>query len=273
MINPPDKAISYGFVLQAREIGIALQNGLSEEELRSTLLSQIHHVTVYEINRYKLQDAAKTKTILEYPFLNEQGAIDNSLRAELSFAIGELSNNVKEFFSLAANKYRNPVAEKRLTRYLEAIKDYQPMVYRVQSHISDREVDVIELENDIGTLYRNNRPIVHQGAGEIQLLCSANKDKSPLELARAFFYDYSRAYKNLKASLVSRDKNIAAAEYLIHNKFLVEFSSAIDAMLTPKMKQVFAKRFDRYFDNYAKTYVSGLAEENITDLLQTRYSA
>ncbi len=102
LINPPNKAISYGFVLQPREIGIALQYGLSKAELRSTLLNEIHHVTVYEINLNKLNDQAKTKTILEYPFLNEQGEIDNSLRAELSFAIDQLNSHVKDFISLEA---------------------------------------------------------------------------------------------------------------------------------------------------------------------------
>ncbi len=53
--------------------------------------------------------------------------------------------------------------------------------------MSDREIDVIELEGEKGTLYRNNRPIVYKGQGEIKLLCSANKDHSRLELERAFF--------------------------------------------------------------------------------------
>lgn len=57
--------ITNGFVLQPREIGIMMQQGLTKEELRSTLLNEIHHVTVYDINQYKMQGKAKTENIDE----------------------------------------------------------------------------------------------------------------------------------------------------------------------------------------------------------------
>ncbi len=43
-------------------------------------------------------------------------------------------------------------------------------------------------------------------------------------------------------------------------------------MLTPRMKQIFAKRFVNYFDNYAQTHLADLTEENLADLITAHYS-
>jgi hypothetical protein len=248
--------ITNGFVLQPREIGIVMHHGLTKEELRSTLLNEIHHVTVYDINRYKMQGKAKTENTLEYPFLNEQGDIDNSLRTELSNAIEDLNKKVGNFI-LLYNKPRNTAEEKRFSKLLEVVEGYQPKVYRVSSHVSDREIDVVELEGESGgVLYRNNRPVVYEEEGNIQLLCSANKDNSRVELTRSFFYDYTRSYMKLKTLYENRYKDAGADEYVRHSKFLAEASSDIDEFFTPKMKQVFAKRFETYFENYAESYLA-----------------
>lgn len=272
LIDLPNKALSYSFVLEPRKMTIALHKGLCKAELRWTLLKEIHHLMIYEINQFKSKDQAQSNRILEFPFMNDQGEIDHLFRAELSFAIDELNENIKDFIALEANKHRNPKSEKKFSGYLDAVADYQPRVYRVSSHVSDKEIDTIELEAEKGTLYRNNRPIVYETGGDIQLLCSANKDHSRLELARAFIYDYISSFVNLKNSYKSRYKNKEVGEQVVQNKRLVDASSAIDAMLTPAMKQVFAKRFTRYFEQYTDSYLSYRAQENLPHLLNAKLS-
>jgi hypothetical protein len=255
-INHSKGVITRGFVFKPKEVGIVMHPGLIKEELRSTLLNEIHHLTILEINQHKVKGKSKVKNILEQPFLNEQGEMDNSLRKELSNSIDELNRNVKNFISLFANKHRNTIEEKKFSIYLEAVKSYRPKVYRVSSDISDSEIDVVKLADEGATLYRNKRPVVYEEDGKIQLLCSANKNNSPLELAEAFFYDYTRSYMKLKKLYESRYKSNGAGKYAMHSAFLSEVSSDIDELLTPKMKQVFAKRFKNYFDNYARSYLA-----------------
>ncbi|WP_342219626.1 hypothetical protein [Rickettsiella endosymbiont of Miltochrista miniata] len=51
-------------------------------------------------------------------------------------------------------------------------------------------------------------------------------------------------------------KSEGVSENQRHSSFLHEISSEIDERLTLKMKQVFAKRFKNYFDNYARSYLT-----------------
>lgn len=268
----PKDGIINAFVSIPRQINIVLQEKLIKEELRSSLLNEIHHVTVADINLYRVHDESTKKFLIQkgfimYPFLDAKGKMDEVLKSELSLAVDEFFHEIEKFKALFINNQRNSLQEKEFNEYLQTIKNYHPKIYRLHSPINTEanhmEVNFSQFENNSpllkmdSILYRHHRPTIkHLKTGKIEVLLSANRDDSLLERARAFLFDITHSHNKINSLYKDRDKSKGTDDKQLHSNFLREISSEIDERLIISMKNKFAKRFKNYFNGYAEPYLA-----------------
>ncbi|MEN9447693.1 MAG: hypothetical protein RJA25_983 [Bacteroidota bacterium] len=267
----PKDAIIGGFVSVPRQINVVMQKKLTTEELRSILLNEIHHITVAEINLYRVNNKLVKSLLVEkgfimYPFLNEQGKMDEELKLELSKSVDEFFRYVENFKKLFSKNQRNPSEEREFNKYLQTIKNYHPKIYRLLSPDSKADFVIMDfspmeknspLKKMKSILYSHHRTAIkHAKSGKIELLLSANRDDSLLERARAFLYDMTHSYNKINTLYRDTMKRAGVGDKQIDSNFLQEISSEIDERLTIPMKQLFAKRFKDYFNHYARSYLA-----------------
>jgi hypothetical protein len=134
----PKDAIIGGFVSVPRQINVVLQENLTIEETHSILLNEIHHVTVAEINQHRVSNEIVKAFLVEkgfimYPFLNEQGKMDEKLKSELSTAVDEFFKYLERFKALFNQSQRNASEEQEFSKCLKSIEGYHPKIYRMIS--------------------------------------------------------------------------------------------------------------------------------------------
>ncbi|WP_342219625.1 hypothetical protein [Rickettsiella endosymbiont of Miltochrista miniata] len=145
----PKGGIIGGFVSAPRQIDIVLQKKLATEELRSILLNELHHVTVADINLYRISNELVKAFLIEkgfimYPFLTEQGKMDEKLKSELSIAVDEFFKHVEHIKELFNKKQRNASEEREFSTFLKTIEVYHPKIYRLIS--PDGTVDFMKMD-------------------------------------------------------------------------------------------------------------------------------
>lgn len=255
------------------EINIVMNHYFDKQKLRSTLLNEIHHLTVTEINRYKIGEMDVDFEVLSCPFMAEDGSVDEKRKRELGKAIAKIGAKVRklDFLLKKLKKQKLSTAEEQtLADYLAAMDDYHPAIHKLTLN-TDRvkfmdsyghpvkpkinmPISGITLSDDGHKAYGK---VVYINANEALAYYSVNRDKSDLELAKAFIYDFNQKYKAINTYYVPKYKKGSSKEDLLtpDDNLLVEIASNMDELLTPNMKQAFAPSFTAYFDRYAESYL------------------
>lgn len=254
-----------GFVEEMGQIFIVMNEYLDEQDLRGTLLNEIHHLTVMEINKHKLGnnwDDFSSGKIVGFPFITKDGKISTKLKTQLEQSLVQIKNKISEFDALLNNQEQLSGEEKKkLATYLSAINDYVPTVYNrildinLFKHV-DRHQHSIEIKMTLETdreVYGKN-PVFNDKKGEVLVWYSLNRDRSRLELAKAFIYDFKQRGKRsatIYTSAYAREERAGS----LRDYLLTETASDMDELLTPKLKKVFAPLFMDYLDRYADPYL------------------
>jgi|GEM_PF-2593525 len=264
----------YGFVKKPGEINIVLINPLNEKRLRGTLLNEIHHITVSEINGNKIAVYPSEKMflafpkILAFPFMKKNGEVDILLREELEHVLNQIQNEVHNFDILLKKPSLSSNEEKKLAIYLEAIDDYHPLINIATFEMTD--IYVIEQSKN-KLIFKMRRPnfnnnnqifygdIINKKANEILVHYSVAKGRSIKDLGKAFIYDFNKRFMERLYSyhsLPMREKMRIVNTFTSRDAcYLLEAASDMDELLTPKMKKAFASSFVNYFDRYAESYL------------------
>ncbi len=222
----PLRSGASGFIKGLGQIFIVMNEYLDEQDLRGTLLNEIHHLTVMEINRHNLGDNWDdfSSGLVGFPFMTKDGKISTKLKTQLEKSLLQIKNKMSEFDSLLNNQEQlSDEEKKKLDVYLAAMDDYAPTVYNYKK-------------------------------GEVLVFYSINRNRSPLELAKAFIYDFKQRGERsdtIYTSAYAREERAGS----LRDYLLTEAASDMDELLTPKVKKVFAPLFMDYFDRYADPYL------------------
>lgn len=193
--------------------------------------------------------------------MQKDGKVDVELRKNLDGALKQIKDRVNELDSLLKKISLSGTEKKKLSKYLEAINNYHPFVYK-QTFDTTR-INIINQDGNsiiFQLLYRSffnfNQilygDILNKDANEILVHYSVGRDRSPRELAKAFIADFNRQEKNNRANLPRRS---IKARFTVYDRYLMETASTMDEMLTLNMKKVFAPLFINYFDRYAESFL------------------
>ncbi|WP_342219504.1 hypothetical protein [Rickettsiella endosymbiont of Miltochrista miniata] len=273
----PLRSGASGFIEGLGQIFIVMNEYLDEQDLRGTLLNEIHHLTVMEINKHKLGnnwDDFSSGQVAGLPFMTKDGKISTKLKTQLEKSLLQIKNKMSEFDSLLNNQEQlSGEAKKKLATYLAAMDDYVPTVYNrildinLFKHV-DRHQHSIEIKMTLDTdqeVY--GKPVFNYKKDEVLVWYSLNRDRSPLELAKAFIYDFKQREERSNTIYTSAYAREERAESL-SDYLLTEAASDMDELLTPKLKKVFAPLFMDYFDRYADPYLQSIFIPSLSRMAQ-----
>ncbi|MEN9449765.1 MAG: hypothetical protein RJA83_379 [Pseudomonadota bacterium] len=251
------------------EINIVMNHYFDKEKLRSTLLNELHHLTVTEINRHKIGEKGVDFEVLSCPFMAKDGRVETHLKQDLKQALSQIEDKVGEFGFLLKKQNPSSKEEQTLSIYLAAMDDYHPAIHKLilntptvkftdtSGHTVKPEINMPISGITLSDGHKAYGKVVDIIANEAVAYYSVNRDKSDLELAKAFIYDFNRKNKAIKAHYEPKYKKGSLIGNLLtpHDNLLVEIASNMDELLTPNMKKVFAPAFTDYFDRYAESYL------------------
>ncbi|MEN9449569.1 MAG: hypothetical protein RJA83_183 [Pseudomonadota bacterium] len=264
----PLRSGASGFIAEMGQIFIVMKEYLNEQDLTGTLLNEIHHLTVMEINKHKLGnnwDDFSSGQMVGLPFMTKDGKLSTKLKGQLKKSLLQIENRVNDFDSLLnKSEQLSGVEKKKLDVYLTAMDDYAPTVYNrildinLFKHVDRRQHNIeikmtLETDQTDQEVYAKN-PVYNDKKGEVLVFYSINRDRSPLELAKAFIYDFKQRgvrSDTIYTSAYAREERAGSLD----DYLLTETASDMDELLTPKLKKVFAPLFTKYFDRYADPYL------------------
>lgn len=233
---------------------------LTLEERKQILVHEIHHLTVYYVNRIKVNSQAHyySKQHLMYPFLNELGEIEYYFKNKLITALNEVIGHVAKLKTLL-QKSCYSYEKCQLQKYFTALKNYQP--YKTRYQLSQKEF-LNKIANQEINICRNQKTLqiklpnglmaygrIHDVfQGKITILYTFEQNHSIQECAQAFIKDFE--------TKMSQIKMIYPAIHALHGKIfdendlLREQAGELAQLLTPEMQKIFASKYRDYFNEY-----------------------
>lgn len=263
MVKISGSPSAYGYTVPTNNlILIKFEEKYSKEQIKATLLNELHHMAVIATNRKNLKDniVEQLRGKIALPFLNKDGIINKTQFDQLKLASEEFLENIRKLTNdvlsnqnitkeirNAITKHYKPFVYTEEISYEQYVYDYKEGTLKPgdllfgQGNQLNLKLEVVDiLQHDMHGI-RIREP-GNQGA----LIKYAAKPDTEENILAAFVYDMIHVKELASSDSIERKGYNNISE----EKRLAELSSHIEMLLPNEIKQILCPKWCKYFSRF-----------------------